>query len=121
MNPRRLFAFFFAVFAAGCSTPAPAPSRPVPMADLPNIDPNAIRADIRKLSSDEFEGRRPGTEGERLTVQYLIDQFKAAGLEPGNPDGTWVQKVPLVGLKPDVQRTVRGEEGNGDGQFQNSR
>src|SRR5688500_5074690 len=53
---------------------------------------------IRTLSSDEFEGRAPGTEGERLTVRYLIDQFKSLGLEPGHPDGTYVQNVPLVGL-----------------------
>jgi Zn-dependent M28 family amino/carboxypeptidase len=73
------------------------------MADLPDINTDNILADIRKLASDEFEGRAPGTKGEQLTVQYLTEQFKAAGLEPGNPDGTWIQKVPLVGLKPDVQ------------------
>ena len=53
---------------------------------------------IRRLSSDKFEGRAPGTEGERLTVRYLIDQFKTLGLEPGHPEGTYVQNVPLVGL-----------------------
>ena len=73
------------------------------MADLPSISTDAILADIRKLSSDEFEGRAPGSKGEQLTVQYLTDQFKAAGLEPGNPDGSWIQKVPLVGLKPAAQ------------------
>ena len=40
----------------------------------------------------------PGTEGEELTGEYLISQFKALGLKPGNPDGTYVQKVPLVGI-----------------------
>jgi Zn-dependent M28 family amino/carboxypeptidase len=53
---------------------------------------------IRRLSSDEFEGRAPGTNGERLTVRYLTDQFKALGLKPGHPDGSYVQNVPLVGL-----------------------
>src|SRR6185295_320714 len=46
------------------------------------------------------EGRGPGTKGEELTVQYLIDQFKSIGLQPGNTDGTFVQKVPLVGITP---------------------
>jgi Zn-dependent M28 family amino/carboxypeptidase len=55
---------------------------------------------IRPLASDAFQGRAPGTRGEDLTVAYLTDQFKALGLEPGNPDGSWVQKVPLVGLTP---------------------
>ena len=50
------------------------------------------------LSSDEFEGRAPGTKGEELTVKYLEDEFKKLGLQPGNPDGTYVQKVPLVGI-----------------------
>ncbi len=62
------------------------------------VSTDAIMADIRKLSSDEFEGRAPGTKGETLSVQYFIDQFKAMGLEPGNPDGGWTQKVPLVGI-----------------------
>jgi Zn-dependent M28 family amino/carboxypeptidase len=62
------------------------------------VSADAIMTDIRKLASDEFEGRLPGTKGETLTVQYLIDQFKAIGLQPGNPDGTFTQKVPLVGI-----------------------
>jgi Zn-dependent M28 family amino/carboxypeptidase len=68
------------------------------MKDLPNINTDLALADIKKLASDEFEGRAPGSKGEELTVQYLTQQFKAAGLEPGNPDGTWTQAVPLVGL-----------------------
>ena len=53
---------------------------------------------VRVLASDEFEGRAPGTPGEEKTVNYLIEQFKALGLQPGNPDGTYVQNVPLVGI-----------------------
>ena len=60
--------------------------------------PHSAHAKI--LSSDEFEGRLPGTRGEELTVKYLVDQFKAIGLKPGNTDGTYVQKVPLVGITP---------------------
>src|SRR5262249_46330198 len=52
------------------------------------------------LSSDLYEGRAPGTKGEELTVRYLEDQFKKVGLQPGNTDGTYVQKVPLVGITP---------------------
>lgn len=49
----------------------------------------------RTLSSDEFEGRMPGTRGEELTVALLIEKFADAGLQPGN-EGSWVQNVPLV-------------------------
>ena len=85
-------------FTTACSQ---APKGPIPMKDLPDIDTAAALTDIKKLASDEFEGRAPGSKGEDLTVQYLTDQFKAIGLEPGNPDGTWTQAVPLVSLTAD--------------------
>src|SRR5512145_1825314 len=69
---------------------SPAPRAPANVADFPDIDTTVALRDITRLSSDEFEGRLPGTKGEQLTVQYLTDQFKAIGLEPGNPDGTYV-------------------------------
>jgi Zn-dependent M28 family amino/carboxypeptidase len=54
---------------------------------------------IRVLSSDEFEGRAPGTPGEDKSVAYLQGQFVALGLLPGNPDGTYIQNVPMVGIR----------------------
>jgi Zn-dependent M28 family amino/carboxypeptidase len=65
---------------------------------VPDITAEAILEHIRVLSADEFEGRAPGTKGEQLTVDYLIEQAKKLGLQPGNPDGTYVQKVPMVGI-----------------------
>ena len=50
------------------------------------------------LASDEFEGRNVGGKGEALTIDYLQKQFAQLGLKPGNPDGSWYQKVPLVGV-----------------------
>jgi Zn-dependent M28 family amino/carboxypeptidase len=63
------------------------------------ITPDGMLAHIKALSSDEFEGRAPGTKGEELSVNYITDQFKKIGLKPGNPDGTYVQEVPLAGIK----------------------
>src|SRR5439155_22714058 len=60
----------------------------------------AVLNHMKILASDEYEGRAPGTKGEELTVRYLTEQFKAIGLKPGNPDGTYVQNVPLVGITP---------------------
>jgi Zn-dependent M28 family amino/carboxypeptidase len=65
---------------------------------LDSINSNDIMAHTRTLSSDEYEGRGPGTKGEELTVKYLTEQYQRLGLKPGNPDGTYVQKVPLVGF-----------------------
>jgi len=64
----------------------------------PVISGAALLEQITALASDELEGRAPGTHGETLTIDYLQQQFKKLGLEPGNPDGTYLQAVPLVGV-----------------------
>ena len=53
---------------------------------------------IKVLASDEFEGRAPGSKGEELSVKYISEQFKAVGLKPGNPNGSYTQEVPLAGI-----------------------
>jgi Zn-dependent M28 family amino/carboxypeptidase len=53
---------------------------------------------VKVLSSDEFEGRAPGTQGENKSVAYMQQAFADLGLLPGNPDGTYIQAVPLVGV-----------------------
>ncbi len=65
---------------------------------LATITTNDLLRHIRVLASDDFEGRAPGTPGEDRTIDYLLKHFKAVGLRPGNPDGTYVQNVPLVGI-----------------------
>ncbi len=71
--------------------------------DLPGggIDPEALSRHVRVLASDEFEGRAPATAGEQRTVDYLVEQFRKAGLQPGGKDGSWVQEVPLVRAQVD--------------------
>jgi hypothetical protein len=78
---------------------------------LKSITVEGLATHIRRLASDEFEGRAPATRGEELTVRYLIEQFQRLGLRPGNPDGTYVQKVPLVGITadPSASLTVTAE------------
>jgi Zn-dependent M28 family amino/carboxypeptidase len=66
---------------------------------LEEITPDGLLSHIKVLASDEFEGRAPGTKGEELSVKYIADQFKQIGLKPGNPDGTYMQEVPLAGIK----------------------
>ena len=65
---------------------------------LDSITANDIMQHTKVISADEYEGRGPGTKGEELTVKYLTEQFQRIGLKPGNPDGTFVQKVPLAGF-----------------------
>jgi len=66
---------------------------------LESIKKEKILDHIKVLASDEFEGRGPGTPGEEKTVAYLTGQFQKMGLKPGNPDGTFLQAVPLVGFQ----------------------
>lgn len=66
---------------------------------------NSIQADeiakhVKVLASDEFGGRAPSSEGERLTLDYLTKEFTALGFEPGNGD-SFFQEVPLVSLEAD--------------------
>ena len=78
---------------------------------LDKIEGSNILRHVKKLASDEFEGRAPGTRGEDLTVSYLIEQFKAVGAVPGNPNGTYIQNVPLVGYRTitTIDLTVDGK------------
>ncbi len=67
----------------------------------PALDGARMKEDIRILSADEFEGRAPASAGEEKTVAYLVQQLKAAGVQPAGdlrPDGTraYTQDVPLV-------------------------
>ena len=57
-----------------------------------DLEPNLIT-----LSSDEFMGRMPFTEGEQLTTSFLESKFKELGLEPGNGD-SYFQEVPMVSI-----------------------
>src|SRR2546426_1095031 len=102
---RRILTLIALVAIAACGSQPPTPqvsvtAKQTPIGQLPDIDIDAVLAHTKVLSSDEYEGRAPGTKGEELTVAYLTDQFKKAGLKPGNTDGTYIQKVPLVGITP---------------------
>ena len=61
-----------------------------------HVDMQRMSDITRVLASDEFQGRAPGTTGEEKTIRYLIEQFKAAGLEPAGENGGWTQTVPMI-------------------------
>jgi Zn-dependent M28 family amino/carboxypeptidase len=92
---------------AGCSSEPETTKRSAATDDLkPGLDSitaSEVMDHTMVLSSDEFEGRAPGTKGEELTVQYLVSRFRDMGLKPGNPDGSYIQKVPLVGITGEPQ------------------
>ncbi|WGL17404.1 M28 family metallopeptidase [Microbulbifer bruguierae] len=97
----------------------------VDVIDAPTLDAAGeaeiaeIAQDLHKhvavLASDKFEGRAPATQGEELTVNYLADQFKKIGLQPGAIDEhgnpSWFQQVPVVEMQ--IESTpllIRGKD-----------
>lgn len=60
----------------------------------------SLRKHIEILASDDFQGRKPGTEGETKTLDYIVKSWIAAGLKPGGSDGSWFDPVPLVQRLP---------------------
>lgn len=76
------------------------------------ITAEGLLENIRVLSSDAFEGRKPGTAGELKTVEYLTAQFKSLGLLPGTPQGSYEQPVSLVGIQSEttLSLNVAGQE-----------
>jgi Zn-dependent M28 family amino/carboxypeptidase len=85
----------------GVTTAAPA----VAAEAKPNISGASIGARIKVLGSDEFEGRAPATAGEDKSVAYLESELRKLGVQPGNPDGTYIQNVPMVGIISKVSAT----------------
>ena len=83
----------------------------------PTFDGKRLSQEVKTLSSDEFEGRAPATAGETKTVAYVVEQMKAAGLEPGgdlkNGKRAWTQAVPLARAQisgtPDLSLSIAGK------------
>jgi Zn-dependent M28 family amino/carboxypeptidase len=70
-----------------------------------SIDPEKIRAHVRFLASDLLEGRGPGTRGGQLAAEYIATQFALAGARPAGENGTYFQKVPLMAVHTEVDKT----------------
>src|SRR5215210_9498651 len=88
---KRLAYLFFALASTGCTAAIATGSG----AGTATISADRMAADIRAVSSDAFLGRGPATRGEELATNYIRDRLQAAGLEPGGPNGSWFQEVPL--------------------------
>src|SRR5436853_6746112 len=89
--------FGFCLLLPALAFAADQPSLP-PKGAADTITASDLLKHIKVLASDEFEGRAPGSKGEELSVKYISEQFKALGLKPGNPNGTYTQEMPLAGI-----------------------
>src|SRR5262249_7330469 len=75
------------------------------IAAMQKIDPERIRAHVKFLASDLLEGRGTGARGGDIAAEYMAAQFALAGLKPAGDNGSYMQKVPMVGVTPAPETT----------------
>lgn len=68
-------------------------------------DLDLVRAHVRFLADDHLEGRAPGTHGGDIAARYLASQLELLGVNPGGTDGTYFQRVPLLGIQTDYSKS----------------
>lgn len=106
MRERLTLVFLVFGLTASCKpvvTPPPqAPTTPVVSGDADTaaktISADYLRSQIARLSSDDFAGRGPATDGDRAARAYLVEQLKGLGLSPGTSQG-WEQPFEIIGME----------------------
>jgi Zn-dependent M28 family amino/carboxypeptidase len=83
----------------------PTESKFDPQDGLASFTEAGMEAHLKTLSSDEFMGRMPFTEGETKTIAYLQDEIKKLGLEPANGE-SYLQEVPMVRITTETSSTL---------------
>src|SRR6266571_414399 len=101
---------------AGGANGAKSPSVKLPgpaFAAMETISPEHIRWHVRYLSHDLLEGRGTGQRGGDIAAEYIATQFAEFGLKPAGDNGTYLQKVPLVGITtlPETQFLLVPKQG----------
>lgn len=102
----KIFYLLTVIWLVGCNT-----SRH-DFSDEAIVDTLSISKHIKVLASDEYQGRKPFTEGEKKTVDYLVKELRSYGLKPGNGIN-FTQEVPMVELaaKPSDTMIFSGPKG----------
>jgi Zn-dependent M28 family amino/carboxypeptidase len=105
---RKSLAGLFVVFVISAIWAAPTPRRQQVWASIrmpgeafaamQRIDPERIRAHVKFLADDLLEGRGTGQRGGEIAAKYIATQFELYGLKPAGDNGSYMQKVPLVGI-----------------------
>jgi Zn-dependent M28 family amino/carboxypeptidase len=73
---------------------------PAAIAAMQSIRPENIETHVRFLSDDLLEGRGTGQRGGDIAAEYIAAQFALYGLKPAGDNGSYLQKVPMVGITP---------------------
>jgi Zn-dependent M28 family amino/carboxypeptidase len=78
---------------------------PAAIAAMQSIRAENIETHVRFLADDLLEGRGTGQRGGDLAAQYIATQFALYGLKPAGDHGSYLQKVPMVGITPGADTT----------------
>ena len=98
----------------GCKKPDPVPTPQAAAPEVVSADAKTaaaqitgefLRTHITTLSDDSFEGRGPATPGDTKAREYLVEQLKQIGFEPGGTDGGWQQTFDVVGVQAQMPKT----------------
>lgn len=81
-------------------------------AQITQISGEKIRAHTKFLASDLLEGRSPGDRGGKIATEYLVSQMRIVGAKPAGDNGTYLQKVPLVGVTTKPGATLTASKGS---------
>ncbi len=108
---KTLFAGALALALAGLTSAQELVSAATEAAAGPRITATKLKGHTRFLASDLLEGRGPATRGDELAQAYIAAQFESFGLEPGAADGSYIQKVEIVGIKSAAPDTVVFKKG----------
>src|ERR1700710_1983141 len=84
---------------------------PVAWGQMTAISGEPMRAHVKFLASDLLEGRGVGTRGGDLAAEYIASQFAVAGAKPAGDNGTYFQRVPLVGVTTQADSTLKATGG----------
>lgn len=78
-----------------------------------HITPELLRAHVRFLAADFTEGRGTASKGGAIAMAYIAAQLEALGLQPGAPDGGWLQQFDVVGINSHAPDRIQfsGEKG----------
>jgi hypothetical protein len=84
---------------------------------MDHIDTNTIRSHVAYLADDKLKGRLPGTEGFQMAVDYVIDNYKKIGIQPGGDNGGYTQKLVIRRSQLDKSSAIavlKDKNGNND-------
>src|SRR5688500_14812781 len=110
---RNLFLFvsfiFFTILIISCNDQ----TRDHSEEGLSTFSVDSFRTVVKELSSDEYLGRKPFTEGETKTIHYIQKQFGDLGLEPGNGNN-YFQDVPMVSIRATADSVMQVQSSKGN-------